>query len=132
MRFYNLNMIVILMSLLVSGCAQLNSDFDCPMKDGVRCMSIHQVNEAVDRGALGDEPANITVIQPSYLQGDYIQYKDGRASLSSPIRKPEEVTHVWVAPYEDVNGNYHQASNVYTVSRPGFWRGNPPKAIKGE
>jgi len=35
-----------------------------------------------------------------------------------------------VAPYEDTDGNYHQASKVYSVVEEGRWIQNPPRAFR--
>lgn len=121
-------LLAIITPIVMSGCASMNSDFDCPMKNGVRCQSLDEVNAAVDRGELGGSGVAVDVSRPSYTNVTYLQYKDG---TSSKLRYPEDVMRVWIAPYEDTNGNYHQASSVYTVTRPGYWMGNPPKEIKG-
>ena len=42
---------------LLSGCSSLNSEFDCPMKPGVMCQSLDQVNTMVDQGKLGATPS---------------------------------------------------------------------------
>lgn len=115
---------------MLSGCASMNSDFDCPMKNGVRCQSLDQVNDAVDKGEIGVSH-RFTEYQPSYIKSSWANYSHRRCAHGSPIRNPDDVMRVWIAPYEDTSGNYHQASDVYTVARPSYWIGNPPKEIKG-
>ena len=111
------------MSLMMSGCVSMNSDFDCPMKNGVRCQSLDEVNAAVDRGEIGGSGVTKHVNRPVYTKASYLQYKDNVAGGQSSVRYPEDVMRVWIAPYEDTSGNYHQASSVYTVARPGYWVG---------
>lgn len=82
---------------LVTGCAEVNSQFDCPMKPGIRCESLDEINAHVNNGEIG------------------------------PVRSKETVQHIWIAPFEDTAGNYHQANEVYTVAKPGAWMGNPVK-----
>ncbi len=41
------------MMIRKSGCAEADSKFDCPMKPGVSCSSLDQVNAKVDRGEIG-------------------------------------------------------------------------------
>ncbi|MEQ1463665.1 TraV family lipoprotein, partial [Salmonella enterica] len=36
-------------------------------------------------------------------------------------RHPEKTIRVWIAPYEDSDGVYHEAQHVWMVSAPGFW-----------
>jgi len=83
------NTIILLLMLVLSGCAGMNPKFDCPMKPGIRCESLDQVNDRVNRGEIG--------------------------------RYAETVQHVWIAPFEDTSGNYHEESNVYSVVEPGYW-----------
>ena len=37
---------------MLSGCGEFNSQFTCPMKPGVTCQSLDQVNTLVDQGKL--------------------------------------------------------------------------------
>lgn len=98
-------------SILLTGCSNLNSQFDCPMRPGVHCESLDQVNSRVDRGEIAYE---------------------SRLISSSSVRRHETVLPVWIAPYEDTDGNYHQASEVYAIVKPGYWQGHPPKAITSD
>ena len=36
-------------------------------------------------------------------------------------RMPEEYLRVWVAPFQDQQGNLHEGSVIYTVLKPGYW-----------
>ena len=42
-----------------------------------------------------------------------------------PVRYGEGVMRLWIAPYEDTDGNYHQANRVYSVVQEGQWMHNP-------
>jgi len=70
----------------ISGCASMNSSFDCPMKAGHRCQSLDQVNASVDQGEFAEK---------------------------MPDRHKEAVQRIWVAPFEDSEGSYHGASDVF-------------------
>ena len=37
---------------------------------------------------------------------------------------------IWIGPYEDVNGNYHEPSYVYVVVKNGSWIGEPVSTIQ--
>lgn len=45
----------LLLPLLLTGCAAMNTNFDCPMKPGVTCESLDSINAKVDRGKIGRE-----------------------------------------------------------------------------
>ena len=48
----------------------------------------------------------------------------------SPIRSGENVQQIWLGPYEDEDGNFHEPSYVYTVVKKGIWFGEPAEAIQ--
>jgi len=48
----------------------------------------------------------------------------------SPIRSHEKVQQIWLGPYEDEDGNFHEPSYVYTVVKKGIWFGEPAEAIQ--
>ncbi|OGT67597.1 MAG: hypothetical protein A3J38_10115 [Gammaproteobacteria bacterium RIFCSPHIGHO2_12_FULL_45_9] len=107
---------VYILILTLVGCATLNSDFDCGKKPGVMCQPVHAVNQAVDRGVLGNEVASQ---QHGAPMAEDVQV------ASMGMRAEEHVLRIWIAPYEDANNNYYAASAVYAVVRPGHWIGNP-------
>ena len=122
---------VITFTTLLAGCANLNSQFDCPMKPGVTCKSIDEINVMVDRGELiqktkSTSPINIENVTAPNLNSPYpIQ----AINPGEPLRYGETVMRVWLAPYEDDKGNFYQPSVFYTVIKPGHWIGSPVKAV---
>lgn len=120
---------------LLAGCSSLNSQFDCPMKPGVRCESIDSVNARVDRGELGQAEIKTSASTCCYAPIDYKPNshfsKRNYFSKGEPIRYAETVRRVWMAPYEDTAGNYHQESEIYTIAKPGHWIGYPLKGTVG-
>jgi len=69
----------------------------------------------VDTGALGHGKMKKT------------RYKNQRAfaggNTPKPIRLPEEVMRIWMAPHQDEKGNYHGEKYVYAVVKPSQWLG---------
>lgn len=43
---------LLLATSCLSGCASMNTDFDCPKASPVMCKSLDEVNEMVDYGEL--------------------------------------------------------------------------------
>jgi conjugal transfer pilus assembly protein TraV len=77
---------------VLSGCTSLNSQFDCPMKPKVVCKSLDEVNTMVDQGNFsGCSPCSDPLT----------------TSLSS------KVTRIWIAPYQDKEGDYYASTLVY-------------------
>jgi len=116
---------------LLSGCAGMNSSFDCPMKPGVRCESLDQVNHAVDRGEIGSVGNGVPhAASQRTNEMSLVRNQNPKKVLQGePLRYGESVQRIWVAPFEDISGNYHQESEVYTITQGGHWIGNPIKAV---
>jgi conjugal transfer pilus assembly protein TraV len=102
------NSLIFMLLLLLNGCSSMNAQFDCPMQPGVHCESLDQVNSRVDRGEIGQE-----VI-----------------ATSLPIRQHDTVLPIWIAPYEDNDGNYHKEQEIYAVLKPGHWQEHPFKNLE--
>lgn len=130
-------------SIGLTGCAEMNSDFTCPMTNGMQCKRIDTVNDMVDQGAIdttGMDATNSPAGTPTHYTPDtnikpdkVIQPypNDGEAVPGQPLRYGESVMRLWIAPYEDTQDNYHAPSLVYTVVQSGHWTGIPVQEIKG-
>lgn len=104
---------------LLSGCSSLNSNFDCPKKPGVMCKSLDQVNTMVDQGEVG---------HPSETNFSAKETKASSlmvASNNESMRTHDKVARIWIAPFEDSDGDYYQATTVYHVIQPGEWVNSP-------
>ena len=110
------------LSLFLNACTTMNSKFTCKTPDGVICSSLDEVNGMVDRGVIGGKKTlnkNISfalTVFPGFKAGDKLRYG-------------ESVMRIWVAPYEDLQGNYHAASVFYMVVKPGHWLGLPSREV---
>lgn len=114
--------VLLVSGLCLSGCAKLNQDFDCPAPNGGSCKRMDQVYDMVNGdGGVGHEPlAVVPNRNPLAVEG----------RPGEPLRYGEGVMRLWIAPYEDTDGNYHQANQVYSIVREGHWIQNPPVATK--
>jgi len=126
----NKMMITLFTVMFLTSCASVNSKFDCPMKRGVRCESLDAVNAKVDRGEIGhdDELKSQSFIKrpARHVEDIHVSSYD-QFRQRKPLRYGETVQHIWIAPFEDTSGNYHQENDVYTIVKPGHWIGNPLK-----
>ena len=116
------------MPIFLVGCASMNSNFDCPNKPGVTCRSIDQVNDMVNRGAFSKERTTVARGKTSN-QHLAVNHSDISGKFNS-LRIGEQVVRLWVAPYQDVHGNYHNESTLYTVVRKNNWV--VPKEVREE
>lgn len=129
-----------MISTLLVGCASTMSGLDgasqysCKAPDGVTCSSLSGVYAnavannlpALRKEGKGEAvsalPADRQALQASAgtpaKSGDII----GRApSSGEPIRTRPKVLRVWIAPWEDSEGDLHDQSYVYVVADPGRW-----------
>ncbi len=94
-----MRVIGLLMLLILSGCSAMNDNFTCSQEPGVMCKSLDQVNGMVNRGELGSTP-----------------------KLPTPrLALEQQVVAVWLAPYQDGEGNYHDSTKIYTTVAPNRW-----------
>jgi conjugal transfer pilus assembly protein TraV len=127
-RFLACSIFAFFVSFL-SGCAGMGHQFDCNVSSGGKCAPMHNINKMADHGAFNDSQAHKgstrNLIQMRYKKEYPLNSFDGR-----PIRSNESVQQIWIGPYEDVNGNYHEPSYLYTVVKNGSWVGEPVGVIQ--
>jgi conjugal transfer pilus assembly protein TraV len=125
--------------IFLSGCSSMNNKFDCPRAGGVMCKSLDDVNRMVDNGEI--ERINQTNVVPTAISKEKAiptpdvgntPYPIKTLHPGKPLRQHETVMRVWIAPYEDNQGNYHQDTTVFKVIKPGAWIGKPVNAVTDE
>jgi conjugal transfer pilus assembly protein TraV len=113
--------------VLTCGCASTMSGLDgetkfsCKAPDGVTCSSLSGVyanavanNLPALRKEGKGEAAGSAVAKAGEIAG--------RApSSGDPIRSQSKVLRIWIAPWEDSDGDLHDQSYVYVVADPGRW-----------
>ncbi|WP_308377341.1 type IV conjugative transfer system lipoprotein TraV [Serratia marcescens] len=128
--------------LVLSGCSSFNigsDEYGCPgMPSGVQCMSARDVYSATNDGnvprpmkpeevkakAEADGGGSSDVSVSSSNSGDSVidNYVAPRLpGRPIPIRTPAQVMRIWVAPWEDTNGDLIVTGYVYTEIEPRRW-----------
>ncbi|WP_430732438.1 type IV conjugative transfer system lipoprotein TraV [Vibrio vulnificus] len=118
-------------ALLLSGCTSIGSDeYSCSgIPDGVQCMSARDVYAATNDGTIprsvkpGEDPVSGEIAN-SLSTGDSVidNYVTPRLpNRPVPIRTPAQVMRIWVAPWEDTNGDLIVTGYVYTEIEPRKW-----------
>jgi conjugal transfer pilus assembly protein TraV len=121
--------------ILLSGCSTTSEVFECEAGKGIGCKSISEVNKMVDQGQVrenSDEAQALKTVAPVFAQNKLSSGTnpvDGNEIvLSDQItvsRVQEAPLRVWIAPFQDEQGNLHEGSVVHTVVRPGYWQLTP-------
>ena len=136
----NQSTVMLMMGLFVglslTGCASTtDSSFSCPSPSSGMCSSVTTVDKMVTSG-------QINTNQSQNLSSNGGSDNNPWANFSTPypvtvqdnsaLRTQDKVMAVWIAPYEDETGNYHDGSNVFAVIEQGHWKTKPVKAIGDE
>ena len=121
-----------------SGLSGSNSDFKCKAPEGVACTSVsgvyansvagnipgmEQSAPASKKDASDKASAQST---PDYASNTGVKGKFSPRALTAPnsgdpIRIPPLVLRVWIAPWEDSDGDLHEQDYFYTVIANGRW-----------
>lgn len=124
-------------ALLFSGCTSYNENFECPVGKGIGCKSVTEVKKQLDQGKI-DIPESSTesymrtngahlssaplLVNQTNLPSSSIDVQSIVLSDQTVVQRgSEKQLRVWIAPYQDVHGNLHEASVVHSVIQPGYW-----------
>lgn len=130
----------LMLALSLTGCSTLSgydgsSSFSCKAPDGVSCSSLSGVYANASQNNLPGLQATITnetnskeknssgdKTNPSVLQaGSHFGITGKPLNSGDPIYKPSKVLRVWIAPWQDEDGDLHDQSYVYMVADYGHW-----------
>lgn len=107
--------------VLISGCASMNGQFDCPAAAGVSCKSMGEVDAMISRGHFAGDNASFNKTISAQIKVADTNF----LGKNAPIRTNEKVMRIWLAPYVDSKDSYHASSYLYTVIDDSHWQGSP-------
>jgi conjugal transfer pilus assembly protein TraV len=120
-----------LFAALLNGCSFLGigqGDFSCPGGvDGVRCMSARQVYQATESSdyvktiAESDKSETGKAIVIGHIQNGTSQVAVPSIEQPIPIRTQAKVMRIWMAPWEDDDGDLHADGYMYTEIESRRW-----------
>jgi type IV conjugative transfer system lipoprotein TraV len=118
---------LLLLCLNLTACSARHQ-FDCPYKEGARCLSVGEIDSKIDAGEIGHQPTQKKrkPLLSSQTKEDLLTTLSSR----SPLRTEETVLTLWVAPFYTGDGVYHDAHRLHFVARESSWKGIAE--IKGE
>ncbi|TAL51416.1 MAG: type IV conjugative transfer system protein TraV [Methylovulum sp.] len=129
---------IALIAATLQGCSSLGigkSDFSCPGGiDGVRCLSARQVYEATEssdyvktRAEENQTGANANKQSvPVVAKVGSAQVAVPRIGQPVPIRTQAKVMRIWIAPWEDNDGDLHANGYIYTEIERRKWNLGQP------
>lgn len=118
----------------ITGLSDAHKDFQCKAPDGVLCTSVSGTYANSLENNLPAQKNEKATSEPASHEGERTKSTDatdaGRTFLpraldapnsGDPLRVPPLVLRVWVAPWEDVDGDFNDQHYFYTVVHNGRW-----------
>ena len=112
--------VVVVITILSSGCA---TQYGCKgMPDDPKCLSTTEAYQVTDK-ALPEPPKVATAVQPSVSGSKTSPQRQPVPKIDdpTPIRTPAQVMRIWIAPWEDSEGDLMVSNYVYTELEPRRW-----------
>ncbi|WP_165786334.1 TraV family lipoprotein [Methylomonas sp. Kb3] len=116
---YGINVLLI---TIATGCA--TTDYGCKgMPDEPSCLSTTQAyqvtNTAITEAPAENNPSSETTSTPALALP--LQQPVPKIEDPTPIRTPSQVMRIWIAPWEDADGDLMVSNYVYTELEPRRW-----------
>ncbi|WP_243217429.1 TraV family lipoprotein [Methylobacter sp. S3L5C] len=113
--------IVVLLTALLDGCA---TQYGCKgMPDDPTCLSTTEAYQLTDK-ALPEPPKLDATVQPGVTVSKLSPAQRQpvpKIDDPTPIRTPAQVMRIWIAPWEDNEGDLMVSNYVYTELEPRRW-----------
>lgn len=117
------NLLLLAICLTLSSCAILSNDTGCKKIGGIKgCVSLDEVNTLSETGKLPDQ---VTPMQKNTHPMQLKSYTNMVPDLGQPVRQGDHIQQVMIFPYQDSEGNYHEASIIYTILKSAHWIDHP-------
>jgi conjugal transfer pilus assembly protein TraV len=130
-------LMTIVLVAMTAGCSSLSGldasdSFVCPKQGGVLCENMTSIYERSKAGTLPAQVQSDKKPNPSTTPTSTPSKTSDSATGSSvvlskplysgtPIRSAPKVLRVWIAPWEDTDGDLHDQSYVYLTIDQGRW-----------
>lgn len=122
-RYRQISLFIVssLMWVLVTGCA---TQYGCKgMPDEPQCLSTTQAYQVTNPGLQEDagQQAGHSESQTPPAPSVPMQQPVPKIEDPTPIRTPSQVMRIWIAPWEDAEGDLMVSNYVYTELEPRRW-----------
>jgi conjugal transfer pilus assembly protein TraV len=112
-------MLLLGLSLLLNGCA---TQYGCKgMPDEPQCLSTTQAYQVTNPALTEPSVDQDTPVEPQLQPSPPLQQPVPKIDDPTPIRTPSQVMRIWIAPWEDAEGDLMVSNYVYTELEPRRW-----------
>ena len=118
-------------ALGLSACTTASETFDSDPGKGVGAKSITEVNSMMDQGAIKgvfQKNPDVAMVPPVFVNQAEKTFNPEVIVLSDKSviqRQPEQHRRVWIAPFQDEGGDFHEGSVIHTLMRSSYWQMQP-------
>lgn len=116
----------LLMCLTLNACST-HQQFDCPYQDGSHCLNVGEIDQKINNGEIGEAKTKPKAEKSCWKFCTASKKKNNpeidNVSNPSPLRTPETILSLWVAPFYSSDGTYHEAQRLHFVAKEASWRG---------
>lgn len=117
-----------LAAAILGGCASTlsgmsgESQFSCKAPDGITCSSLSGVHANAVAGNLPGLRKSDRATAANAGQADHGAIQGAVPESGTPVRAQSRTLRVWIAPWEDREGDLHDQSYMYVVADHGRWQ----------
>ncbi len=105
---------VLLLFLSLTACSA-SQQFDCPYKEGARCLSVGEIDQKINTGQLSfSENKNVSALKK-------LDVLSNSTVAPTSLRTPETVLMAWIAPYYTTDGVYHEGHRIHFIGSEATW-----------
>jgi conjugal transfer pilus assembly protein TraV len=118
----------------IIGCSTMSglsgqTSFSCPAAAGIKCGSVSSVYEKAVSNSLptsegkpgNGRPKKALAPTEASTVAPIVPAADRPTNIDSALRSEVRTLRVWIAPFEDADGDLHDQQFVYLVVDPGRW-----------
>ncbi|WP_445369504.1 TraV family lipoprotein [Methylomonas sp. BW4-1] len=121
-QFSRYGLSILLITTITIGCA--TTEYGCKgMPDDPSCLSTTQAyqvtNTAITEAPADNSPSSESPSTPALVPP--LQQPVPKIEDPTPIRTPSQVMRIWIAPWEDTEGDLMVSNYVYTELEPRRW-----------
>lgn len=121
-----MKIIFVCLTILSLTACSARQQFDCPYKEGARCLSVGEIDQKINVGQLGQEKTGSALSVAKKLE-----LSPESNITPTSMRTTETVLMAWIAPYYTTDGVYHEATRIHFVASAPSWINVNPE-VTGE
>jgi len=126
-----ISVLLIVCGVLLNACTSSSENFDSDPGKGVGAKSITEVNSMVNQGTIQgvfQKEKDMSMVPPVFVHQAEKTINPEVIVLSDKTmiqRQPEQHRRVWIAPFQDEVGNFHEGTVIHTLMRSSYWQVQP-------